>query len=436
VWLFERRDLPLVAAAFATRYGVAQDPPGRPGLAYLTAQMLTRGAGDRDRAQTVATLADTGASLEAYAQADGSIVTVRVSKTHFDTAFAVFADAIARPHFDPAQWSEVSVRWQQELRLRDRDFATVSRVVSQAVIYGPDTPYGHPARGRLATASLISREHLKSFHEQTFRPDRGLLVVVGDLSRSELDSALAKNWTTWTKPSSPAPKRIAPPQPAQGRPRLVLVDCQLGGQPGPDSHQTAVSVVLPAVVATHQTAPLLQLASRALGGRFNTRLSVDTRGARGWFASAHTVLSQRRGVGSITARALTRSRTAAAAVRKLLVQIDNLGLHGLTTPELDRVRAQQLTELLLTNASVADFSRRIATLNLLGLGPEADGIASRQQLAVTKGQLRKVAARHFKLTQASIVVVGPRTKLLAQLRALDLGEPELWSPAGRPIGGK
>ena len=193
VWLFERRDLPLVAAAFATRYGVAQDPPGRPGLAYLTAQMLTRGAGDRDRAQTVATLADTGASLEAYAQADGSIVTVRVSKTHFDTAFAVFADAIARPHFDPAQWSEVSVRWQQELRLRDRDFATVSRVVSQAVIYGPDTPYGHPARGRLATASLISREHLKSFHEQTFRPDRGLLVVVGDLSRSELDSALAKN---------------------------------------------------------------------------------------------------------------------------------------------------------------------------------------------------------------------------------------------------
>ena len=47
VWIVEQQELPVVQMSLVVRTGTAADPPGRFGIASLTAALLTEGAGAR-----------------------------------------------------------------------------------------------------------------------------------------------------------------------------------------------------------------------------------------------------------------------------------------------------------------------------------------------------------------------------------------------------
>ena len=61
--LAEKHDVPLIAFAAYLRGGSLTDPPGKEGLASLTAQMLRKGAGKRTALQIASAADGAGAEL-------------------------------------------------------------------------------------------------------------------------------------------------------------------------------------------------------------------------------------------------------------------------------------------------------------------------------------------------------------------------------------
>ena len=424
VWLLERHTLPMVSVSVSIPYGSASDPRGKEGVAHITADMLDEGAGARNAVQLSTAVNDLGASLGTGAGTDGSAVTLTVLKKNFRPAFEIFSDVLARPRFDPKEWSRVSSLWKNDLEKRAQDPDAVARVVLGSVLYGRDSPYGHPADGLISTAAKVDLGAVKAFYATHYRPDRATLVVAGDITQAELAPIVEAALGKWKAPATPPeaePKVTLRPNP----PRLVLVD-------RPAAPQSVIAVVREGVTATYPRAPLLDLVNTALGGSFTSRLNQDLREEHGWSYGARSGFTEMRQNGSFIARASVVTEATGPALTAMLADLDKMATGGLTDEELAKVKAQDRADLVQTYESVGGISRRLGNLATLGLEPSYDARASRARQDAPKAELDKLAAA-VSPAHATIVVVGPSATVAPQLAAAGLGTPEAWDAEGFPV---
>jgi zinc protease len=436
VWLLERRALPLVAVMLAIPTGSAADPRAEQGLAWITANMLDEGAGARSAVQISTAIDDLGGTLSTGASADGSFASLSVLKKNFGAAFKIFSDVVARPKLDAKEWKRVSDLWKNDLKKRASDADDVARVVAPSVLFGSDTPYGHPADGRTATAAKIDLATVKSFYSSAWRPDQATLVVAGDISKDEVLAAIADGALQgWKAPKTAKRDPVVPPPPAVGALRVVLVD-----RPA-DAAQAVISVVREGVAASDPRAPLLDLVNTALGGGFTSRLNQNLREEHGWTYGAGSRFSETRGVGSFTARASVVTEATGPALEQMLLELDKMATAGLSEEEVAKVLAQDRADLVQGYEGVGGIAGRLAKLSMLGLPPEFDAAASRARQQATQARLGELAAV-VNPKATTIVVVGPRAAVLPQLAKIKLPNgqplpaPESWDAEGYPMATK
>lgn len=425
VWLLEDHDLPLVAMSLSLPVGSADDPLDRPGLASITAGMLDEGAGALDALQISDAINELGASLWASTSTDGTRISLSVLKKHLPRAFGIYADVITEPRFEEKEWKRVTELWKGRLEKRSDDPRSVAAITRQAVLYGADTPYGHPVSGQLDGAAKITRADALGFYEEHYRPDTAHLVVAGDITRDELTALWKEHLGSWKKPASPRPKRIPPPTPISSRPELVVVD-----RPG---SQCVLSIVNTGTSADAPEAPLLDLVNTALGGSFTSRLNQNLREDHGWTYGARSRFTETRGVGGFYATTAVSTDVTAAALNEMLKELRKMAAEGLEPEELAKVRASDLTDMIQTNERIESQVGRLTSLAILGLPHDQDARASAARQKAELEQLNALAKKYVEPGSATIVVVGPAATIRPQLKALGLDDAVMWRPDGRPI---
>lgn len=424
VWLVERHALPMVAVTLTIPYGSASDPRGKAGLAHITADMLDEGAGKRDAVTVSTAINDLGASLATGAGVDGSLVSLVTLKKNLKPAFEIFGDVVVHPELDAKEWKRVSSLWKNDLQKRAQDAGAVARVAMSAALYGRGSPYGHPSNGLAATAAKIDLPAVKAFYAAHYRPDKATLVVVGDVTRGEVEQLVT---TTFGKWKAPAKTAEAMPEATlrSDRPKLVLVD-------RPDAPQSVIAVVRDGVAASDPKAPLLDLVNTALGGSFTSRLNQDLREEHGWSYGAGSRFVETRSKGAFLAVASVMTEVTGQALQAMVGDLDKMATGGLTPEELQKVRAQDRADLLQTYETVGGISRRLGALSMLGLPPDFDATASRARQHADKPKLDTLSAA-VSPKAATIVVVGPSAVVKPQLAELRLGQPVMLDPEGDPL---
>jgi zinc protease len=427
IWLLERHALPLVSVMLIVPSGSAADPKDLPGLAYVTADMLDEGAGKRNAVEVSTGITDLGAQLSTSASRDGSAVALSVLKKNFRPAFEILSDVAARPRFDAKEWKRVSDLWKGALKKRADDPASVARVVSHAVVYGPDTPYGHPSEGLVAAAPKVDLAKVKAFHASHWRPDRTTMVVVGDVTKAELVQAVDGSLASWKAPPAPAPAPVVAPGVRSGAPRVVLVDRK-------DAPQSVITVIRDGVAAGDPRAPLLDLVNGALGGSFTSRLNQNLREDHNWTYGASSSFVELRGQGVFFAKAAVVTEATGPALKEMLGELSKMAASGLTDEEFTKVKAQDRAELVQSYEAVGGIAGRLGSLAILGLPPGYDAQASQARQRASVGELAKLAAAVDPKT-ATVVVVGPAAAVTPQLSAIGLEVTEVWDPEGFPLKG-
>ena len=434
VWLVERHTLPMVSISVAVPSGSALDPADMPGLAHITADMLDEGAGNRNAVELSSAVNDLGATLSVGNGADGSFASLTVLKKNYGPAFAILADVVARPRFDPKEWKRVSDLWQNELRKRVDDPSSVSRVVSGSALYGPGTPYGHPPDGLLRGALKIRLGAVKDFYRAHWRPERAMLVVTGDITKAEVKQAAASALDTWktleeagatsSSASLPAAPTAPSPEPPSQQ-RHILVD-------RPGAPQSVIAVIREGVPVSDPKLAPLKLINTALGGSFTSRLNQNLREEKGWTYGARSAFTEVRGQGAFLARAAVLTDKTGPALKEMLRELKQMAESGLTQDELLKVRAQDRADLVQTYETVNGVSRRLAMLAMLGLAPDFDVSASRNRQTATLPELAALGRNHVDPSKAIVVIVGPRAEVAPQLAELNI-HPEVWDAEGTPV---
>jgi zinc protease len=411
--------LPLVDFRLVARAGSVNDPAGREGVAELTAELLTQGAGKRTAKQLADDIEFVGGSLGASAGAEQLVVTCEVLKKDLPVGLELFRDVIVSPTFGAEDFER---KQQEALGQIASDKSEPSEVAENAMTrwFWGDSPLGHPPIGWEASLKAATRDDVVRFHHAFVTPERSVLVVVGDVDAKALVASLTKAFAGW-KPSGAAPAGdpYGPAAALHGRAVRIVNK--------PEATQTQIRMMCPSVPRNHPDWYALQVANTICGGGFTSRLVNSIRVEQGLTYSISSGFRQNRAAGAFRISTFTRNDQLRKCVDAVLAEVKKLADEGPTDAELDKSRNYLKGQFPLGLQSPDDLAGEIANVEFFGL--PADFIASYPDKmgAVTMADVKRVLKTYFCTDDLKILVVTNgelARKALDGLGALEMKEIE------------
>ncbi|MCB9854512.1 MAG: insulinase family protein [Phycisphaerales bacterium] len=425
---WQRSELPLVEVSLFLRGGAANLDGARPGLAYLTAEMLDEGAGDLDALEFSDAMDLLGARFDVSAERESTTVNLSVLKHHIDKALSLYADAILRPRFDATEWDRVRALHMQALKqAEDRPTEVASRV-GMRQFFGEDHPYGRPVRGTVESVGGLTLEAVKACHDSFFVPANAMIFIAGDLTKDEAQAAMEAHFGAWKTPAGYASVReVETKAPANNALRVVVVD-------KPGAVQTVVQFYMPGPKHTDPKRVEYDLLNTILGGSFTSRLNQNLREEHGFTYGARSRFAMSQSTGYLVAASNVQAEVTGAALREFLKEFARFSAADISAEE---TRKTSETNRMTTIQSFQGLDGVIETaedreLNGLAFSTLGDDLA--EMMAASQGDLNTLAKTAIPLDKALLVLVGDKDLILKQLDGLGLPSPIELNVRGEPVG--
>jgi len=409
VLVAERRGLPLVTAQLLVLTGAEADPPGRAGLAALTAGLLARGTRSQSAPAQAQAAEALGSLLDGSADWHRSSVQLTVTTPRLGAALALLADAALRPAFAATELQRLRGETLDEFKVRYASPGTQAALVAQQAVFG-NGAYARPVRGTPAGLQAVTRADVVALHATHYRPDNAVLVLAGDVDLAEAAALAGRHFGRWKTPATPLPPRAA----VAGSPAkdlLTLVD--MGAAAG----QASVTMALPVPARGASDNAAGAVANAVLGQGYSSRLNQEIRIKRGLSYSAFSSFEARREGGQWTASAQTKNESAAEVLALVYAQLDSLLQSPVPADELAARKATLIGALSRSVETTAGLAGQLAALVTAGLPPDALRGRIDEFGSVDAAAVQRYARQHFGAEQRRAVVAGDATQFEAALRA-------------------
>jgi zinc protease len=166
--------------------GSQDDPPGKAGLAALTAALLSEGGTTKlTYDQILARLFPLAAGYSASVDKEMTVFTGISHRDNAGTFFDLLSDALVSPGFRPDDFE----------RLRDRAVNEIEKTLryssdeelGKATLYGAvyaGTPYGHLIDGSVASLKAITAADVRAFYQQYYTKENVVIGLAGSFEDS------------------------------------------------------------------------------------------------------------------------------------------------------------------------------------------------------------------------------------------------------------
>jgi zinc protease len=394
----ERPAIPIVAVTVYLRAGSVFDPTDGPGLANLTAELLTRGTTRRTGPELDRAIEFVGGSLEADAGRDGVSVSLGVLKKDLDLGLDLLAEVVRQPVFAEDELKRKVTEIRASLDRAEESPETVaSRALAEALYAGH--PYAHPIPGTIESVARLTRDQVVAFHRERYRPDVAVIAVVGDVNRDGIRRALLARFGSWTAPATP-PARVAPaPTTPTAVSRTIARDLT----------QATVLLGHAAIRQDHPDYFPLLVASYVLGGGSASRLYTRVREERGLAYSVGSVVSPGRYGSAIVVSLQTRNEGVAEATRLVKDEMARMGRELVSTRALELARSYLIGSFPLRLDTSGKVARFLVAVEENGLGLAYPDLFKERVARVTAADVQRVSARYLDPANfSSITVEGKR----------------------------
>lgn len=395
-WLVEEHSLPLIALDFAFDGGATRDPHDRAGSAYLTSGVLDEGAGDLDAAAFQGRMADHAINLGFEARRDDFHGHLQTLSRHRDVAFDLLTLALNAPRFDADAVARVKAQVVAGLQRQAQNPDTLCRNALYAAAF-PGHAYGRPEKGDIESVSSLQADDLRAVSRELLSLGGLKIVVVGDITASELSQRLDQIFGSLP----PGQPRALPrePVPIQGLGQTHVIDL--------DVPQTVLRFVAPGPMRHDPDFVTASVLNHILGGSaFTSRLFMEVREKRGLAYGVSSSLLPMRESAMVIGGTSTRNDRVAESLAVIREEMMKLADAGPSEHEVEEAKRYIVGSYPLR----FDTSPKIAA-ELLGLatnGFEPDFLTERNRLfaEVTLADVKRVAQRLFGDPRLLVQAVG------------------------------
>ncbi len=330
VYFMESRGLPLLDVSVEFDAGARRDAPAQAGLASLTAQTLSLGAGGLAEETISNRLADVGAQLAATFEPDRAGMTLRTlsSERERKQSLDLMAKVLQQPDFPAAAIEREKARITAGLKEEETQPGPIGEKAFYAALYGAH-PYGLPGTGKIETLATLQRQDVAAFHQRHYVAEAAVISLVGDVSRAQAESIAEQLSAGLPRSTAPLPALAEITPPAQGETRRIP-------HPATQSH---ILLGTPGMSRSDPDYFALYLGNYILGGGgFASRLTEEVREKRGLAYSVYSYFLPLAQPGPFQIGLQTKQEQSQQALEIVRATLSRFVTEGPTQDELRRAK--------------------------------------------------------------------------------------------------
>ena len=314
--------------------GAAADPVGRLGTATVLAEMVLRGAGDRDSRQ----LTDHLDTLGLQRSSSASVLHARFSAAAIAPrvmdGLDAYADIVRRPKlleedFDPTRdlalqsLAGIDDEPRQKLFIKLRE------------IHWP-WPFGRNPMGAKDDLTALTSDEVRKTFAARYSPVESILAVAGDIDFGAWQDKIESLFGDWKAEPTPLP------EPGDTRKRYHFEPQQ--------SEQTHIGLAYPSIDENHPDYYPARLAVEVLSGGMSGRLFTEIREKKALVYNVSASYASLPGIGAIMGYAGTSNERAQQTLDQFLIELDRLS-DGVTEAELQRAKTGLKSSSIMSGES-------------------------------------------------------------------------------------
>ena len=396
---------PVVVSQVWYRAGSLDEVNGKTGVAHVLEHMMFKGTQLVKAGQFSRLIAAAGGKENAFTGADYTCYFQQLEKSHLALSFKLEADRMANLQLSKEEFDKEIKVVMEERRWRtdDKPQSKVNEAF-QAVAY-QTSPYARPVIGFMNDLENMTYEDAREWYHTWYAPNNATLVVVGDVKAEEVYK-LAQQYFGKLSPKV-LPVRRPQIEPVQIGERRVLVKAPaklpylLMGYHVPtlvdadkDWEPYALEV-LAGVLSGNQASRLNQKLVR------ESQLAIDVSAGYDLLARGHFTLFELDGTPS-------EGKTVGDLEVALLQQIEQVKTSGVTSEELDRVKAGVIATNVYNRDSMFNQAMQIGTIETVGFSYRILDDHPIKLRAVTPEQVQAVAKKYLIQDNLTIGSLDPQ----------------------------
>ncbi len=396
VLIKENHNSPVVASLVYVKAGYFHEPDRLNGITHVIEHMMFKGTHRRpEEDQFAREIRELGGVLNASTYYDHTSYYVVVPAEHLDHAFEIQADALHNTRVDPeALAREIEVIVQESLQKRDNPNAMLFETIYETAYDSHRIRrwrMGHPE-----TLRSFTRDDLKQFITDAYRPENMVVCIVGDVDPVEVKAMVERQWGRIPRGSVEITRGPAEVKTPGFRYRRLTGD----------TRQRLTCFHFPAPPEMHEDVPALMvmgaLLSDGRSSRLFRHLREDLKLVNTFWASYEGF--DELGMFLIGAECIHPDpREAERALWGEILRLQQSPVHRI---ELERVKIRVESQRLSSQEEVLGMASSLAANEASG-GYQLTDTFLEQLRAVTAEDVMRVAGKWFHVSAASVVEYLP-----------------------------
>jgi zinc protease len=392
----DHREPAIAARLVILSAGSIQDPAGMPGVAGMTAGLLTQGTATRSAKEIAEAIDFVGGTLEAKAGRDATTVTLDLVRKDLGVGMDLLSDVVLHPAFRTEELDRQRQQLLSDLEVQYSDPNYLATLAFARTLYG-SSPYGMPEAGTPATVKKLQREDFVKFHDANYAPNQALLGFAGDITPEDAFAIAEKYFGGWPKIDVAA---AAPQAPAAATASHVwLID-------KPDAVQTQIRIGRIAIRRADPDFLPLDVTNHIFGGSYNSRLNTEVRIKKGLTYGASSSFTPHRYSGSLAVDTYTRTEATVDATKLVMDLLTGMSQGKISQKELNFARDYLAGVYPIESETAEQVADRALTVAAFDLPADYNQTYPVKIRATSLEQVQATARKYFTTSDLDIVLVG------------------------------
>jgi predicted Zn-dependent peptidase len=397
VLLFERMEHVRSAALnFLVPAGCVYDPPGQYGIASVLAEMVTRGAGERDSRELSLALDNLGLDRDESVGSMHMRFWGATLASNLLPALRLYRDILRRPRLPEPELQAVQALALQDIQSLEDEPKQKVLIELRKLHYPP--PLGNDRRGTAEGIQNLTAEDIRKYYGRLFTPRGTILSVAGNLEWEALRDQvgfLLEDWRGSDPPTlelGPKPTRRAHIQ--------------------KDTTQTQIALAYASAPVGHPDYYAALGGVNVLSGGMSARLFTEVREKRGLCYAVWASYQTFKDRASILCYAGTTNERAQETLDVTLGELRRLR-DGVDPEEIERVQAGLKSSLIMQEESTSARAGTLASdWYYLGRVRSFDEIQAAIDGLTPQGIIAHL--ERFPVRDLTLVTLGPRALNVGQ----------------------
>ncbi len=385
---------PDVALQFAMQGGVRYESPETNGVSQLVSALLTKGTSAKSQSDIASLTEGWGGAVQGFSGQNSLGLTMTALSAYRGDALKLLSELIKDPAFAEDEVAKAKALQHQDLLGRaDNIFAYVSQSLRRHFFL--KHPYGMDPLGTEASIAGLGRRDVQAFYGRSFRPDRAVLVVSGDIDPAETEKLAGELFGSLKSPAPDDPK-LEPE--ALNEVRSVTDHVR--------REQAVVAVAFGGVRISDERRYAYEILNAVMNGSAG-RLYNRIRGQSGLSYVTGSNLAMGVDAGYFSMYASVQPDRAEETLKMILKEAEDLRKSGITDEELASAKIQLVGDHEHVLESKGSRALELGFSELYGMGTAAFRDYPEKVRAVTRADVQRVIQDFVDPDRSLRLVVTP-----------------------------